>query len=686
MNSIYLKLAISNIKKNKSTFFPFGLSCGTMIALFYMLLSINNQASDAVFYGGSDIGIILDLGVWVCGIFSAMVIFYTNGFLLKRRNKELGLYNILGMEKKHIGNILFWEIILTCGISMLAGLLGGMLFSKLLFLVLLNLINLSTTINFGISANAVIMTMLVFLSIFIVNILYNNLKIRRLKPIELLQGSNVGEREPKAKWILALLGAVCLSIGYYIAVTTQNPLQAMSVFFVAVLFVMAGTYLLFISGSIVLLKMLKKNKKYYYHKTHFITVSGMMYRMKQNAVGLANICILSTAVLVVLSSTVSLYMGMDNVMRTRYPSDVITSYAYMPEEDAKYNMSYNYDTELIEKTIQNHANKYNVEIQDVNKYYSFSLVGIVDGESFRPITDDISQGMKDMVIFMAMTLDDYKAAAAEGENIKELSGDSLYLLSSASRYSSMENFTVGENVFKIDSDSQTMELDNKFAEQTFAYDYIFIIVPDFENLIMVKDEVNNMYREREAQDYGATSVTYNYKFNLSGDLDDKKEFNITLRDALNDADIPHVSTVENIFTTRQQFMELYGSLFFIGIFIGTLFLMATVLIIYYKQVSEGYEDRNRFLIMRNVGMSKKEVRTVIKNQILTIFYLPILLAVVHVAFAFDITRKILAILNLTNVKLFVECTLGTIFIFVIIYGIVYKLTAKSYYKIVNSTN
>jgi putative ABC transport system permease protein len=219
-----------------------------MIALFYMLLSINNQASDAVFYGGSDIGIILGLGVWVCGIFSAMVIFYTNGFLLKRRNKELGLYNILGMEKKHIGNILFWEIILTCGISMLAGLLGGMLFSKLLFLVLLNLINLSTTINFGISANAVIMTMLVFLSIFIVNILYNNLKIRRLKPIELLQGSNVGEREPKAKWILALLGAVCLSIGYYIAVTTQNPLQAMSVFFVAVLFVMAGTYLLLSAG------------------------------------------------------------------------------------------------------------------------------------------------------------------------------------------------------------------------------------------------------------------------------------------------------------------------------------------------------------------------------------------------------------------------------------------------------
>lgn len=686
MNSIYLKLAISNIKKNKSTFFPFGLSCGTMIALFYMLLSINNQASDAVFYGGSDIGIILGLGVWVCGIFSAMVIFYTNGFLLKRRNKELGLYNILGMEKKHIGNILFWEIILTCGISMLAGLLGGMLFSKLMFLVLLNLINLSTTINFGISVNAVIMTMLVFLSIFIVNIVYNNLKIRRLKPIELLQGSNVGEREPKAKWILALLGAVCLSIGYYLAVTTQNPLQAMSVFFVAVLFVMAGTYLLFISGSIALLKMLKKNKKYYYHKTHFITVSGMMYRMKQNAVGLANICILSTAVLVVLSSTVSLYMGMDNVMRTRYPSDVITSYAYMPEEDAKYNMSYNYDTELVEKTIRNHADKYNVEMQDVNKYYSFSLVGIVDGESFRPITDDISQGMKDMVIFRAMTLDDYKAAAAEGENIKELPGDSLYLLSSDSRYSSMDNFTVGENVFKIDSASQTMELDNKFAEQTFAYDYIFIIVPDLENLIMVKDEVNNMYREREAQDYGATSVTYNYKFNLSGDLDDKKEFNITLRDALNDADIPHVSTVENIFTTRQQFMELYGSLFFIGIFIGTLFLMATVLIIYYKQVSEGYEDRNRFLIMRNVGMSKKEVRTVIKNQILTIFYLPILLAVVHVAFAFDITRKILAILNLTNVKLFVECTLGTIFIFVIIYGIVYKLTAKSYYKIVNPAN
>ncbi|HBC29768.1 MAG TPA: cell division protein FtsX [Clostridiales bacterium] len=675
-SSMYLKLAFTNIKKNKNTFFPFGLSCGTMIAMFYMLLSISNQAAESTFYGGRTMSSILNLGIWVCGIFSAIVIFYTNGFLLKRRNKELGLYSVLGMEKRHIGKILIWEIILTGLISLFSGLLGGLLFSKMMFLVLLNLMNFGTSFEFGISINAVLLTLLIFSAIFLLIILFNNLYLRRLKPIELLQGSNVGDREPKAKWISAILGALCLSIGYYIAVTTENPIQAISKFFVAVLFVITGTYLLFISGSIVLLKGLKKNKKYYYHKTHFITVSGMMYRMKQNAVGLANICILSTAVMVVLSSTVSLYVGIDDVLCTIFPSDVAINYVYEPEEDEKNNLNFNYDTNLIADTVQNHALKYNVEVKDIQAYYSFNTDGIINEDNLIPGY----YGLFDTVYLYALTLDDYRSIGINGESVAKLYNNEVHILSNNSAYSSMESIAIGKQKFKISSFSESMKLYDKLVnimgEDTNT---ILMVVSDFDNLLALQETVNSLRNE----EYGRSSIVYNYEFNLTGKLSDKEEFNITLRDALNEADIPHVASVDSIFTSRQDTLSIFGSLFFIGIFIGTLFLIATVLIIYYKQISEGFEDRDRFIIMQNVGMGKKEVKVVIKNQIMTIFYLPILLAVVHIIFAFDIIRKMLAVLNLTNVKLFAGCTFGTILIFVIIYGVVYKLTAKTYYKIVN---
>lgn len=675
-SSMYLKLAFTNIKKNKNTFFPFGLSCGTMIAMFYMLLSISNQAAESTFYGGRTMSSILNLGIWVCGIFSAIVIFYTNGFLLKRRNKELGLYSVLGMEKRHIGKILIWEIILTGLISLFSGLLGGLLFSKMTFLVLLNLMDLGTSFEFGISINAVLLTILIFSAIFLLIILFNNLYLRRLKPIELLQGSNVGDREPKAKWISAILGALCLSIGYYIAVTTENPIQAISKFFVAVLFVITGTYLLFISGSIVLLKGLKKNKKYYYHKTHFITVSGMMYRMKQNAVGLANICILSTAVMVVLSSTVSLYVGIDDVLCTIFPSDVAINYVYEPEEDEKNNLNFNYDTNLIADTVQNHALKYNVEVKDIQSYYSFNTDGIINEDNLLPGY----YGLFDTVYLYALTLDDYRSIGIDGESVVKLHNNEVHILSNNSAYSSMESIAIGKQKFKISSFSESMKLYDKLVnimgEDTNT---ILMVVSDFDNLLALQETVNSLRNE----EYGRSSIVYNYEFNLTGNLSDKEEFNITLRDALNEADIPHVASVDSIFTSRQDTLSIFGSLFFIGIFIGTLFLIATVLIIYYKQISEGFEDRDRFIIMQNVGLGKKEVKVVIKNQIMTIFYLPILLAVVHIIFAFDIIRKMLAVLNLTNVKLFAGCTFGTILIFVIIYGVVYKLTAKTYYKIVN---
>ncbi len=672
---IYFKLAINNIKKNKAAFFPFGLSCTTMIALFYMLFSISDQSSDAIFYGGATMSTILRLGLWVCGIFSVLVIFYTNGFLFERRNKELGLYSVLGMEKKHIGRILFWEVIFIGGISLLGGLLGGLLFSRLLFLIFLNLMKLSPSFNFSISVNGIILTSLIFSSIFLVIILYNNLKLKKLNPIELLHESSVGEREPKAKWISAAAGVICLLTGYYLALTTENPVQAMSVFFVAVLFVIAGTYLLFVSGSIALLKILKRNKKYYYHKTHFITVSGMIYRMKQNAAGLANICILSTAVLVVLSSTISLYIGIEDIMRSRFPSDVIISYVYMPEIDAKQGLNYNYAPDIVEEAVKSHALKHNVEAYDVQGYYSFSAAGNIDNGGFKQVFDENS-----IVDLYIITLKDYRSIAANGDDIEELHGNSAYLLSSSQEYELMESISFNNYTFEIDKASRSMDMDKEIEKGlTEVYDYIYMIVPDFEHLLCIRDAVNIMRQETV---YANIPVIYNYKFNLRGDLSHKEEFGITLRTALYEADVPHIATVQDIYTSKKDTLSIFGSLFFIGIFIGTLFLLATALIIYYKQISEGYEDKNRFIIMQNVGMSKKEVKAVIKNQILTIFYLPIFLAVVHIAFAFDIIRKMLALLHLTNVNLFIACTLGAILIFAVIYGIVYRLTANSYYKIV----
>jgi putative ABC transport system permease protein len=339
-------------------------------------------------------------------------------------------------------------------------------------------------------------------------------------------------------------------------------------------------------------------------------------------------------------------------------------------------LNFNYDTNLIADTVQNHALKYNVEVKDIQAYYSFNTDGIINEDNLIPGY----YGLFDTVYLYALTLDDYRSIGINGESVAKLYNNEVHILSNNSAYSSMESIAIGKQKFKISSFSESMKLYDKLVnimgEDTNT---ILMVVSDFDNLLALQETVNSLRNE----EYGRSSIVYNYEFNLTGKLSDKEEFNITLRDALNEADIPHVASVDSIFTSRQDTLSIFGSLFFIGIFIGTLFLIATVLIIYYKQISEGFEDRDRFIIMQNVGMGKKEVKVVIKNQIMTIFYLPILLAVVHIIFAFDIIRKMLAVLNLTNVKLFAGCTFGTILIFVIIYGVVYKLTAKTYYKIVN---
>lgn len=666
---MYRRLALNNIRKNKNTFFPFSLSCIAMIAMFYMLHSIQLQADDNLFFGARTMRTILGFGTIICGVFSLFVVFYTNSFLMKRRSKEFGLYSILGMEKKHISRVVFWEIAVVGAASIIIGLLSGMLFSKLMFMVLLKIMHLQTDFAFKISVESLLLTFVLFAVLFIFIMLANNIRIFRLKPIDLMSGSHAGEREPKAKWAMAVMGILCLGVGYYLAVTVKNPIQAMGTFFVAVLFVIEGTYLVFVSGSIALLKLLKGNKNYYYQKNHFITVSGMMYRMKQNAVGLSNICILSTAVLVVLSSTVSLYAGFDDIMRTRYPKDVMTTYLYEEEEDEPGH----YDYSVLEPVLRARGARYHVNLKGIEQYYCYSSSGIWESNVFWPDYEGSISDVMEFVALEVMTVEDFNNRMGASYDVEK--GKVLVYTS--------ENVALSEETVKIAGREYPISGRVQEVPEVSALDanfgQLWLIVPDINMLKEICRDINSV-----SEDGSYTVITYNFNFDLEGKNENKKAFCTDLRNEIDETGIAHIATITDIYTTRPEYYGIYGSLFFIGIFLGALFLITTVLIIYYKQISEGYEDRERFNIMQKVGMGEKEVKSVIRSQVLLVFFLPILLAVVHVCFAFGIIKKLLIIMEFTNVPLFILCTIATVAVFVIVYGIVYSLTAKAYYRITYS--
>ena len=661
--NLYRKLAWQNIKNNRNTFFPFGICTIAMTAMFYMLCAIRDMSLKSNFYGDDSLNIFLKFGVWVTGIFAFFVIIYTNSFLMKRRAKEFGLYSMLGMEKGHICKIVFWEMAMVGGASVGAGLTVGILFSRLIYLFLGKLVSIPTNVGFTLSAGAIGLTMLVFVLFFVAAILGNVIRIARLKPIDLMRSTKAGEKEPKAKWFMAILGALCLGFGYYLSLSVTNPVQAVGTFFIAVLFVIAGTYLLFISGSVALLKLLKNNKRFYYQKHHFVTVSGLMYRMKQNAAGLASICILSTMVLVTLFSTVALYVGTEDCIRTMYPTDVSISVnpkLLLDDENQWSGMENVYATEEFETFINEYASECQVHIMDRTKYYNYLIEGMFDGNRFKPI-EFLSS---DMSMLFVLTEEDYKNYTGKEINLKP--GEVL-MYSKKHRQFRDQEMIFGNHKFEIVG--TLPEEESMTNVQYIIDDFLTIVVKDL-------DEINAIYEDTHGVFY------YDYEFNLSGEKKDIIKFCESLMDKMAEAGYGEDCSVGDIYSERQVYMSLYGSLLFIGIFVGLLFMGATVMIIYYKQISEGYDDRERFVIMQKVGMSEREVKGTIHSQILFVFFLPILLACVHIAFAFPAIRRILRLLGLVNVPLLVGCLIGTVAIYVIGYGIVYGLTARTYYKIV----
>lgn len=661
---LYPKLAATNIKKNARTYIPYIITCILTVAMYYIMKSLSKNDGLNNILGAGTVTYTLELGSRITAIFAFIFLFYTNSFLTKNRKKEFGLFNVLGMEKKHIAKIIAYESIYVTLISLAGGFIAGILLDKLMYLVITRIIKSEIALGFYISKEAIIYTLILFGILFFI-IFLNSLRMIHLsKPIELLKGENAGEKEPKSKWVLAILGLGCLGGGYYISITVENPMAALTLFFVAVILVVVGTYLIFTASSISFLKLLKKNKRYYYKTNHFISVSGMIYRMKQNAVGLANICILSTMVLVMVSSTGSLIIGVQDLIMERYPYEIaIESY----DNDAQIN-------DRLMNIAKETAQKENIEIEKEIKYSSLEFTTVFDGKDTFSVSSDYNLNMSnDLRILFFITAEDYSDFIGKDVNLKD---DEVII------YSNRKDYNKDKDYFKL------FDKLYKIVDRTDEFVGNGMISANISpsHGIVVKDIsiIQELY-EKQKEVYGdsASNIEFYYGFDTGSNTEKQTDLYTKIKNEINsqgkELSSYHIESRES---QRDNAYGLYGSLFFLGVFLGLLFLMATVLIIYYKQISEGYEDKKRFEIMQKVGMSEQEVKSSIRSQVLTVFFLPLITAGIHVAAAFPIIRKILLMLNLTNTKLYIICTIISFMVFTLIYGLIYLLTAKIYYRIV----
>lgn len=657
-NGFYSRLSFNNLKKNRKIYIPYIITCIITITMFYMIHSLSVNESVLSMHGGETISYSLTLGTVIVGIFAVIFLFYTNSFVIKRRQKEFGMLNVLGMEKRHLGIVLLFETLYIALISVLSGLALGVILDKLMYLIIARILNSDYGTTYFISWQSMIVTLVLFSAIFVCVYLFSFIRVRIHQPIELLKGENTGEKEPKTRYVTAIIGVICLAAGYACAIFTKDAVSALELFFVAVLLVIVGTYLLFMAGIIALLKLLRKNKKYYYKTNHFTSVSGMTYRMKQNSVGLASICILFTMLLVTISTTTSFMVGRDDMIASRYPYDfAVQANSTESENEAMLNDI----RSLIEE------NDLTVKQEVVCKYLPFPAY--VNGNEVLLRKNP----MDSPLILIVITADTYNSLT--GQN-RTLNSDEIIL--------NEDNFSYGRDTLKLlgTEYSVTGKVD-PFVKGGFMVNGISNVVTGL-CVIVSDDSVLNEIYGRYCSEFGenAGSVQLSYGVDLSADNKTQTEFFHTVHDMLTSKN--YNAIVSGRAAQADNYMSFYGGLFFLGVYLGVLFLMATVLIIYYKQISEGFDDKKRFEIMQKVGMSYAEVKKTINSQILTVFFLPLVMAGVHVAFAFPMINLIMSKLALINTKLFALCTLGCFAFFSVVYVIVYLLTAKVYYRIVKN--
>lgn len=659
MNLFYSKFALNNLVKNKRFILPYILSAIFTIASFYILTSLSlGKNLDKLPQGISATKQVLGFGVIVIAIFSAIFLFYTYSFLIKRRVREFGLYSVLGMTKKQIARILILETIFIAVLTLVFGLTFGLLFDKLMLLVLLKLFTAGVSFGFVITPIAVFLTILLFGGIFFLLLIYTVVKISRLKIVALLKEENHGEREPKARFILAVLGLGLTGYGYYLAQTIQNPIKAITMFFIAVLAVIFGTYLIFMAVSITVLKLMKNNKTFYYKPKNFISVSGLLYRMKRNAVGLANICILSTMVLVTMGTTSALYAGSEDAYNTRFPRDIIIN-GYRSTEGKLAE---------IEKNVKKATQDAGVETKDLVSYNMLNVVGRLNGTEIN-YESEFTGSFDKIKTIVVLELKDYNKVSKEQKTLN--AGETLLFIDKKGKYEANEITVQGVNL-KI----KEKLTDFPGALGTAAaniMDTYYVVVKDNADVKKIESALKKKLNISDGE-----GEIFNYVgFNIS---DKSKEAKVieNFKQLEKEGNINIEGKAEN----ETNFKGFYASFLFIGMFISMIFVVSQVVIMYYKQISEGYEDKGKFGIMRKVGLTDRQIKQSIRSQVLMIFFAPLAVATLHTVVAYPFIEKILKLFLATNNNVFLIALAVTIAVFGVFYLIVYLITSRIYYRII----
>ena len=652
-SGFFPRLALVNLARSGRFYGPYLLSCGFTAAMYYILSYLTRSDIVASVRGAGYLQGLMTIGVLVVALFSAVLLLYANSFVMKRRRRELGLYNILGLEKRHIAHVMVWETLYCAAASILGGLAAGVLLSKLVLLLLLRVSRLPVQYGFEISLPAMGRTAMLFGVLFLLTLVWNLAGLLWSRPVELLRSASAGEREPRTKRLLALLGVVTLGAGYATALTVEDPFTALAYFFLAVVLVMIGTYCLFTAGSIALLKHLRNSPRYYYQPKHFTAVAGLLYRMKQNAVGLANICILSTMVLVTVSTTVSLYAGLEDSLDRIFPYDVdvIQDITEGSGEDDAAIMAENL-TEL-----QAAAERSSRKVELLQWFTQTDTIGAYSGNTFSLST----QGSTDTQIDL-LTADEYGRLTGHTVDLEPEE-----VLIQTENIALPETFYIEDLPFHVAGTITDFPRHNSTVVITGQTSRVSLVVADESVISAVKAlDPDGVYQEIHLQ------------MNVDGTDTEKLAF----VDSLSGLGFRNTSSTTSRQDNAIDYYTMYGGFLFLGVFLGLLFLLSTVLIIYYKQISEGYEDQRRYQIMQQVGMSPREVRASIRSQVLLVFFLPLVTAGIHVAAAFPMLCKLLELFNLFDVRLFALCAAGTLLVFCAIYALVYGLTTRTYSRIV----
>ncbi|WP_449073186.1 FtsX-like permease family protein [Ruminococcus sp.] len=669
--NLYPKLAWHGISKNKKTYVPFLLTSIGLVMMFYIVSYLTYNKSVKQMRGGDDMQMILSWGVPVVAFFVVIFLFYMNSFLMRRRKTEFGLYNILGMGKSNIARILLWQNFMLLVVSAAGGLGMGILLSKLAELCAAKMLSNQASLAFVIEPSAVRNTLFLTVLSFVLILLYSLGQIHVAKPIELLHGEKTGEKPPKARWILALIGMVLLGTAYYLAVTTREPVQALLVLFVAIVLVIVGSYLLFICGSVALCKMLQKNKKYYYKLNHFISVSSMSYRMKRNGASLASICILSTGVLVMISSSLCLRIGEDESLHARYPRDIEVSILTKDYDQSIAAASY------IEQQMDAVLQASHQTRKNELAYSNLNFAALRQGGdiSVKQYTEVSGTQYAELVMLNFVTLDTYEKITGTTETLGE---NEVLLHMFRGKYSDDSLNIDGQFQFHVQKqvDAYIESGDNTAA----TYPTMYLVVPDGDTMNRLYEYQYSVYGEK-----AASSLQTCMGFDLDCNADTQIELTKQLYDQFAEGSETHPNfyyEIKGLETERYSFYSLFGGLLFLGILLSVVFLFGTVLIMYYKQISEGYEDAARFEILQKVGMTRKEIKKSINSQILTVFAAPLLASGVHLCFAFPLIQKLLLMFGLSNTPLLVGVTVGSYLIFGVLYAVMYKATSRSYYQLV----